>query len=86
MLPVIYGFWLGYVRTVNVVTTYSMHSLIKPVIDVVYSSMPSEEFRNIFQSVIAKQSCSLASTDWNMFWDSSDGIEEYPNSVSGFIN
>jgi hypothetical protein len=26
------------------------------------------------------------STDWNMFWDSSDGIEEYTTSVTGFIN
>ena len=25
----------------------------------------------------AKLQDSLASTDWNMFWDSSDGIEEY---------
>jgi hypothetical protein len=25
-------------------------------------------------------------TDWNMFWDSSDGIEEYTTSVTGFIN
>jgi hypothetical protein len=24
--------------------------------------------------------------DWNMFWDSSDGIEEYTTSVIGFIN
>jgi hypothetical protein len=23
---------------------------------------------------------------WNMFWDSSDGIEEYTTSVIGFIN
>ena len=25
-------------------------------------------------------------TDWNMFWDSSDGIEEYTTSVTGFTN
>ena len=25
-------------------------------------------------------------TDWNMFWDSSDGIEEYTTSVTDFIN
>ena len=25
-------------------------------------------------------------TDWNMFRDSSDGIEEYTTSVTGFIN
>ena len=28
----------------------------------------------------------LLTTDWNMFWDSSDGIEEYTTSVTGFIN
>ena len=28
----------------------------------------------------------LASTDWNMFRDSSSGIEEYTTSVIGFIN
>ena len=28
----------------------------------------------------------FASTDWNMFQDSSDGIEEYTTSVIGFIN
>ena len=31
------------------------------------------------------QDC-FASTDWNMFQDSSDGIEEYTTSVTGFIN
>ena len=31
------------------------------------------------------QDC-FASTDWNMFWDSSDNIEEYITSVTGFIN
>ena len=31
------------------------------------------------------QDC-FASTDWNMFWDSSDGVEEYTTSVTGFIN
>ena len=31
------------------------------------------------------QDC-FASTDWNMFWDSSGGIEEYTTSVIGFIN
>ena len=25
-------------------------------------------------------------SDWNMFRDSSDGIEEYTTSVTGFIN
>ena len=27
----------------------------------------------------------FASTDWNIIWDSSDGIEEYTTSVTGFI-
>jgi hypothetical protein len=40
MLPVIQGFWLGYVRTVTVGTTSSMHLLMKPMTEVVYSSMP----------------------------------------------
>ena len=31
------------------------------------------------------QDC-FVSTDWNMFRDSSDGIEEYTTSVTGFIN
>ena len=31
------------------------------------------------------QGC-CASTDWNMFWDSSNGIEEYTTSIIGFIN
>ena len=31
------------------------------------------------------QDC-FASTDWNMFLDSSNGIEEYTTSVIGFIN
>jgi hypothetical protein len=31
------------------------------------------------------QDC-FASTDWNMFQDSSDGIEENTTSVTGFIN
>ena len=28
----------------------------------------------------------MLSTEWNMFRDSSDGIEEYTTSVTGFIN
>ena len=31
------------------------------------------------------QDC-FASTDWNMFRDSSYGIEEYTTSITGFIN
>ena len=30
------------------------------------------------------QDC-FASTDWNTFWDSSDGIEEFTTSVTGLI-
>ena len=59
MLPVIQGFWLRYVRTVTVGTTSSMHLLMKPMTEVVYSSMPLDESQNIFQSVLAKQSCSI---------------------------
>ena len=54
MLPVIQGFWLGYVRTITVGTMSSMHLLMKPLTEVVYSSMPLDESRNIFQSVLAK--------------------------------
>ena len=61
ILPVIHGFWLGNVRTVTVETTSLMHLLMKPVTEVVYSSMPLDESRNIFQSVLAKQSCRVAS-------------------------
>jgi hypothetical protein len=42
-------------------TTTAMHFLMNPVTDVVYSSMQSDECGNIFQSVLAKQLCSLAS-------------------------
>ena len=45
-----------------------MHFLMKPMTDVVYSSMPLEESRNIFQSVLAKQSCSLASASSDHFF------------------
>ena len=31
------------------------------------------------------QDC-FASTDWNMFQDSADGIEDYTTSIIGFIN
>ena len=67
MLPVIHGFWLGYVRTVTVGTTSLMHLLMKPMTEVVYSSMTLDESQNIFQSVQAKQSCSLASTSSDHF-------------------
>ena len=47
--------WLlvGNVRTVTVGTLSSMHLLMKPVTDVVNSSMTSDKSRNIFQSVQA---------------------------------
>jgi hypothetical protein len=38
-----------------------MHLLMKQVTDVVYISLPLGESRNMFQSVLAKQSCSIAS-------------------------
>ena len=60
VLPVIQGFWLGYVRMVTV-GTMSMHLLMKPVTEVVDSLMPSDEFWNIFQSVLVKQSSRLTS-------------------------
>ena len=34
----------------------------------------------------AKLQDSFSGTDWNMFWVSSDGIEEFTTSVTGFIN
>ena len=37
------------------------------------------------KQMLSLQDC-FASTDWNMFRDSSDGIEEYTTSVIGFIN
>ena len=44
-----------------------MHLLMKPVSDMVYSSMPSEESLNLFQSVLAKQSCNLPSASSDHF-------------------
>jgi hypothetical protein len=41
---------------------------MKPMTDVVYSSMPSEESQNIFQYVLEKQSCSLASASSDHFF------------------
>ena len=67
MLPVIHGLWLGYVRTVNVGTMSLMHLLMKPVIEVVNSLMPLDESWNIFKSVLAKQSCSVASLSSDHF-------------------
>ena len=48
-------------------TTLSMDLLMKPMTEVIYSSMPFDESRNIFQSVLAKQSCNVASTPSDYF-------------------
>ena len=45
-----------------------MHLLMKPVTDVVYSSLPLEESQKTFQSVLAKQSSSLASASFYHFF------------------
>ena len=37
------------------------------------------------KKMLKLQDC-IAITDWNTFRDSSDGIEEYTTSVTGFIN
>ena len=39
-----------------------------------------------YDEVDAKLQDCFASTDWNMFRDSSDNIEEFTTSVTGFIN
>ena len=67
MFPVIQGFWLGYLRTVSVEMKSSFHLLMKPLTEMVYSSMPFYESWNIFQSVPAKQSCSVASATSDNF-------------------
>ena len=40
---------------------------------------------SIWTWMLRFQDC-FASTDWNMFWDSSNGIEEYTTSITSFIN
>ena len=45
MFSVIHGFWLGYVRSDTVGTMSSMHLLMKPVTEAVYSSMPESFVR-----------------------------------------
>ena len=52
---------------VTVGMTSSMHLLMKLMTEVVYSSTPLDESRNIFQSVLAKPSCSVASASSNHF-------------------
>ncbi|KAK6304264.1 hypothetical protein J4Q44_G00248500 [Coregonus suidteri] len=42
--------------------------------------------RRRYHDADAKLQDCFASTDWNMFRDSSDSIEEYTTSVTGFIN
>ena len=48
-------------------TMSSMHLLMKLMTEVVYSSMPLDESQNIFQSVLAKQCCSVASASSDHF-------------------
>ena len=43
-------------------------------------------YKNWSDEADAKLQDCFAITDWNMFRDSSDGIEEYTTSVTGFIN
>jgi hypothetical protein len=45
----------------------------------------TRSIKNWSDEADAKLQDCFASTDWNMFWDSSDGIEEYTTSVIGFI-
>jgi hypothetical protein len=47
--------------------TSLMHLLMKWVTEVVYSAMPLDESRNIFQSVLANLSCSVASASSDHF-------------------
>ena len=54
------------VLKLTVGTTSSMHLLMKPMTEVVYSSMPLDESRNIFQSA-RKQSFSVASVSSDHF-------------------
>ena len=56
------------VCTATVGMTASMHFLMKPMTEVLYSSMLLDDSRNICQSVIAKQSCSLASASSDHFF------------------
>ena len=45
-----------------------------------------DQLKNWLDEADAKLQDCFASTDWNMFWDYSDGTEEYTTSVIGFIN
>ena len=46
----------------------------------------TQSIKKLSDEADAKLQDCFASTDWNMFWKSSDGIEEYTTSVIGFIN
>jgi hypothetical protein len=69
-----YGFAVFYTIYCNLP---SMYLLIKPV---------TQSIKKWSDETDAKLKDSFASTDWNMFRDSSNGIEEYTTSVTGFIN
>ena len=43
-------------------------------------------YKKVVYEADAKLQDCFAITDWDMFRDSSDGIEEYTTSVTGFIN
>ena len=49
------------------------------------TGMPNRSIRKWSDDADSKRQDCFDSTDWNMFWDSSDGIE-YTTSVTGFIN
>ena len=46
----------------------------------------TDSIRKLSDDADAKLQDCFASIDWNMYRDSSDGIEEYTTSVTGFIN
>ena len=49
-------------------------------------STSDKVYEKVIDEADAKLQDCFASTDWNMFWDSSNGIDEYTTSVTGFIN
>jgi hypothetical protein len=61
-------------------------------IPVIYKQKPKQavpmtcSMRNCLDDADAKLQDCFAGIDWNMFWHSSDGIEEYTTTVTGFIN
>jgi hypothetical protein len=72
MLPVIHGFWLGYVRTYGHCGDDAVDALIDEA-DKLRWYTPQwytpqlNESRNIFQSALVKQSCSVASESSDHF-------------------